>query len=152
MTRRTLHRLLAPAVALAAALLAQAAAAVEYRSLAAPAILYDSPSERARRVAIGLPGTPVELIVGLDRWVKVRDASGKISWVSRQLITERRTVMVNVPRLIVRAEASASAPVSFEAARDVVLELLEQPRFGWIKVRHEDGSAGFARAIEVWGL
>ena len=146
---------LARALALVAAALAWVPAqaqANEYRSIAAPAILFDAPSERAKKVAIILPGTPVEQIVVLDRWIKVRDASGAINWVDRRVVSEKRTVQVNVARLAVRSEASATAPVSFEAARSVVLELIEPPRFGWVKLRHPDGQSGFAKAVEVWGL
>lgn len=128
------------------------AGAAEFRSLAGPAILYDAPSERGKKAGIILPGTPVEIIVGLDRWLKVRDVTGNISWVERRLIEDKRTVLVSVPRIAARSEASSTAAVSFEANKDVVLELLEGPRFGWIKVRHADGLTGFVKAIEVWGL
>ena len=30
-------------------------------------------------------GTPVELIVSLDKWCKVRDSAGTISWIERKL-------------------------------------------------------------------
>ncbi|MCB1886913.1 MAG: hypothetical protein KDH20_04875 [Rhodocyclaceae bacterium] len=139
----------------AAALLAAIAlpvAAAEFKSAAAPAISYDSPSERGRKVSIIRPGTPLEVIVGLDQWLKVRDVTGAINWVERRLLADRRTVLVSVPRLVVRTEPANDAPARFEAVKDVVLELVEAPRFGWIQVRHPDGDAGYARAIEVWGL
>lgn len=141
-----------PAAFAAAMACAAPSGAAEFKSAAAPAISYDAPSERGRKVAIILPGTPLEVIVGLDQWLKVRDVTGAINWVERRLLAERRTVLVNVPTLVVRVEASSTAPASFEAVKDVVLELVEPPRFGWIKVRHADGGTGFARAIEVWGL
>lgn len=146
MRRRTLS-------AFAAALVASSTVgAAEFKSLIAPAISYDSPSVQGRKLAIILAGTPVEVIVGLDRWLKVRDVTGAINWVERRLLSDRRTVLVNVDRLVVRSEASTAATPNFEAERNVVLELLEGPRFGWIKVRHQDGDAGYARAVEVWGL
>ncbi|MCB1909497.1 MAG: hypothetical protein KDH15_19215 [Rhodocyclaceae bacterium] len=141
-------------VALLAAVLAMSpvAGAAEFKSALAAAISYDSPSAQGRKLAIILAGTPVEVIVGLDRWMKVRDVTGSINWVERRLLSDRRTVLVNVDRLVVRSEASTAAPPSFEAERNVVLELIEGPRFGWIKVRHQDGDTGYARAVEVWGL
>ena len=139
--------------AFAAALVASSTVgAAEFKSLIAPAISYDSPSVQGRKLAIIQAGTPVEVIVGLDRWLKVRDVTGAINWVERRLLSDRRTVLVNVDRLVVRSEASTAAAPNFEAERNVVLELLEGPRFGWIKVRHQDGDAGYARAVEVWGL
>lgn len=129
-----------------------AALAAEFKSIAAPAIAYDAPSEQGRKVSILLAGTPVEIVVGLDRWVKVRDLSGAITWVQRQQIADKRTVLVNVDLITAHQEASASSPAAFRAARGVVLDLLEPPRFGWIKVRHADGDTGYARAVEVLGL
>lgn len=151
MTRRPLRAPLLWA-ALAAALFAPSALAADFRSLASAAIGYDAPSDRARRVSIILAGTPVEVVVGLDQWIKVRDITGAITWVERQRVSDRRTVLVNVPRIAIRTEASGTAPVAFEADKDVVLELIEPPRFGWIKVKHADGPTGFAKAVEVWGL
>jgi len=133
-------------------LAAAPAGAAEFKSTLAPAVTYDSPSERGRKVSIVLPGTPVEVIVGLDQWLKVRDVTGSINWIERSLLSDKRTVLVNVDTLSVRTDASATAPLSFQANRNVVLELVEGPRFGWIKVRHQDGDTGYARAVEVWGL
>ena len=67
---------------------------------------------------------------------------GSINWIERRLLSDKRTVLVNVDTLSVRSEASAAAPLSFQANRSVVLELVEGPRFGWIKVRHQDGDTG----------
>jgi len=138
--------------ALALALVTTGVAAAEFKSAAAPLISYDSPSERGRKVSIIRPGTPLEVIVGLDQWLKVRDVTGAINWVERRLLADRRTVLVNVAKLTVRSEPATAAPTRFEAIKDVVLELVEPPRFGWIQVRHPDGETGFARAVEVWGL
>ncbi len=145
----TLRNRFAAALLLAAVVPATAA---EFKSAAVPAISYDAPSESGRKVAIVRPGTPLEVIVGLDKWLKVRDVSGAINWIERQYLADRRTVLVSVPRLVVRTDPAKDAPTRFEAVKDVVLELVEAPRFGWIKVRHPDGDTGYARAVEVWGL
>jgi hypothetical protein len=34
----------------------------------------------------------------------------------------------------------------------VVLEVVEAPADGWVKVRHRDGQTGFARLSHVWGV
>jgi flagellar basal body rod protein FlgF len=41
--------------------------------------------------------------------------------------------------------------VVFEAARDVLLELLGVASGGWLRVRHRDGQAGYVRVAQVWG-
>ncbi|NMG33574.1 hypothetical protein GRF61_03820 [Azoarcus sp. TTM-91] len=128
------------------------AQAIEFRSVAAPAILYDSPSNQGKRLFIVAPGTPVEVVVALDKWVKVRDPAGAINWIERGALSDKRTLMVTAPRTLVRQHASEEAPPAFEAVRDLVLELVEAPANGWVKVRHQDGASGYIRVGEVWGL
>lgn len=143
----------ASGLALCAGLLfAGHAAAIEYRSVASPAILYDSPSDKGKKLFIIAPGTPVELIVSLDKWVKVRDPGGAIAWMGRGALATQRTVLVTVPRIVVRRQPAETAPPVFEAVKDVVLELVEPPVNGWIRVRHADGASGHVRVSEVWGL
>lgn len=139
-------------LAVAVALCAQAAQAIEYRSVAEPAILYDTPSERGNKLHILRPGTPVEVVVSLDKWIKVRDAGGGLLWIERKALSDKRTVIVTAARAQVRQQASATAAVAFEAARDLVLEVQGAAADGWLRVRHADGSAGYIRVTEVWGI
>lgn len=146
-------RLAGMALALAAGVsIASHSQAIEYRSVGEAAILYDAPSDKGKKLFIIAPGTPVEVIVSVDKWVKVRDPAGAITWIARSALTPRRTVLVTVPRIVVRRQASESAAAAFEAIKDVVLELLEPPANGWVKVRHADGASGHVRISEVWGL
>lgn len=146
-------RLAGIGLALAAGLMiAGHSQAIEYRSVAESAILYDSPSDKGKKLFIVAPGTPVEVIVSLDKWIKVRDPAGAITWIGRSALANRRTVLVTVPRVVVRRQPSESAVPAFEAVKDVVLELVETPANGWIKVRHADGASGHVRISEVWGL
>lgn len=126
--------------------------AVEYRSVAEPAILYDAPSQKGGRLFVIKRLTPVELVVNLDGWAKVRDASGGLAWIERRLLSERRTLQVVADRAQIRRAAEDGAPVVFEAERGVALELLEPGPTGWVQVRHADGVAGFLRVTQVWGL
>ena len=139
-------------IAVLALLLNASAFAMDYKSVAAPAVLYDGPSDKARPVYILARGTPVELVVAVEKWAKVRDQSGELMWVERRLLSDKRTVMVTAQAAQVRAEASESAAVVFEAGKDVVLEWLEPGPPGWVKVRHADGQSGFARINQVWGV
>lgn len=147
---RTLLRRIALAAALA--LPAAAVHAIEYRSVAEPAILYDSPSDKGKRLFIVATGTPLEVVVSLDKWAKVRDAGGSINWIERRALSEKRTVMVTSARAAVRQRPAADAPVAFESAKDVVLEVTGNANEGWLPVRHKDGTSGFVRVTEVWGL
>lgn len=138
--------------ALALAVVSTASLAIDFRSVASPSILYDTPSDKGRKVAILLAGTPVETVVSLDKWVKVRDPAGSLSWIERRALVDKRTVLVSVPQATVRKTSSDAAPAVFTSVKDAVLELAEPPALGWIKVRHADGASGYLRVNEVWGL
>lgn len=143
-----------PAFALLASLAAAAlpAAGAEFRSLAdRAAILYDAPSTRADRLFIATRQYPFEVLVRLDNWTKVRDANGEVAWIENKALGGRHTVLVTVPLADVRAAASAQSPLVFEAYKHVLLEVVEAPAEGWVKVRHRDGQQGFVRVTHVWG-
>lgn len=133
--------------------LATPARALEYLSVAeAGTVMYDAPSQKAKPLFIVLRGTPVEVVVRLEGWVKVRDAAGDLAWIEKKNLGEQRMLIVTASRAEVRAQAEAAAPLVFEAAKDVLLELVESGPPGWAKVRHADGQTGFVRANQVWGL
>lgn len=150
--RRKLLPSLATTLLAFSGLTAGAAQAIEFRSLTEAAIVYDAPSTEGRRLFILRPGTPVEIVVTLDQWIKVREPSGSLSWVERRVLAKRRTLLVTAERAAIRREARDDAPLSFEAARNVVVELIEAPTLGWARVRHADGLEGYIRASDVWGL
>jgi SH3-like domain-containing protein len=134
------------------ALAAQGALGAEYRALGErPAILYDAPSLKADRLFVAARNYPFEVLVKLDQWTKVRDANGEVAWVENRAFGERRMVLVNVPLADVRAAANLQSPLVFEAYRQVLLEALDAPADGWLKVRHRDGQQGFIRVTHLWG-
>ena len=140
----------------AAALLVAAsgvAAAVEYRALGdRPAVLYDAPSSRADRLFVASRHYPFEVLVKLDQWTKVRDANGEVAWVENKALGDQAMVLVTVPLADVRAAPNSQSALVFEAYKNVLLELVEAPVEGWLKVRHRDGQLGFIRAAHVWGV
>jgi SH3-like domain-containing protein len=136
----------------AAALTATTAGSAEFRSVAErAAVLYDAPSARADRLFVASRSYPFEVLVRLDQWTKVRDANGEVAWIENRDLGERRTVMVTVPLADVRAAPNAQAPLVFEAYKQVLLDVLEPPANGWIRVRHAGGQEGYVRAEHVWG-
>ena len=126
--------------------------ALEFRSIApAKAILYDAPSLEADKLFILGQAYPVEIIVNLNNWLKVRDASGGLSWVESKSLSNKRTVLALVKTEIKLAEDPTSALVA-TVEKDVVLELLERRQNGWLKVKHRDGITGFVPVASVWGV
>jgi len=128
------------------------AQALEYRSIAAPkAILFDAPSAEATKIYILNQGYPVEVIVNLGAWIKVRDQLGSLSWVEGKNLNSKRTVLVTTKTDIKSAEDSTSALVA-TVEKDVVLEMLSPTiKNGWVKVKHRDGITGYIQSSAVWG-
>lgn len=139
-------------LAFALALAASGAQAMQFNSVAEPALLYETPSAQGRKLFIINAGTPVEVVVELDQWVKVRDPSGSLNWIERRALSKQRTVMITVDKAVARQSPEATAGISFEAVRDVVLDYVGPASNGWIQVRHRDGTVGYLRVTEVWGL
>lgn len=145
-------RLLLIAVVLASALGAGVAAAAEFRSAGDTAvILYDAPSVKARKIYIVNQGYPLEVIVQVEGWVKVRDAAGTLAWAESKSLNTTRTVLVRAAAVTVRQKPADDAPSVAEVRRDVLLNVLEPAAGGWIQVRHRDGATGYVRAADVWG-
>jgi len=131
---------------------AGAGAAADFRSVAEnAAVLYDAPSAKAKKLYVVSHGYPVEVLVMVEGWSKVRDAAGEMTWIQSKQLSDARTVMVRTPLAQVREAADDNAPVAFQAQQNVLLELLEVASGGWLRVRHRDGQSGYVRVAQVWG-
>jgi len=127
--------------------------AAEFRAAVDDAVvLYDGPSAQTKKLFIVSRGYPLEVIVTVQGWVKVRDASGAFSWVeAAKVSSKQRTVMVKIPLAQVRQAADEKSPVVFQAQQNVVMELTEVAG-SWLRVRHRDGATGYIRMTQVWGV
>lgn len=128
--------------------------ALEFRSVAVnKAVLYDAPSTEAKKLYLIGSGYPVEVIVNLGEWIKIRDHFGTLSWVQAKQLTNKHTALVIADKVeLKQAEEDASALLAtFE--KDVVVEVLSTTaKSGWVKVKHRDGLSGFVRSTALWGL
>ena len=143
----------------AAALLAVCAgvaAAGEFRSTSDVALLYDAPSLKSKALFALGRDYPLEVIVNVEGWLKVRDAGGTVAWIEKKSIGDKRTLMVRSAAAEVFAQPEVSSPLVFKAEQNVLLDLLDLSYAtstpGWAKVRHRDGQVGFVRIQQVWGL
>jgi SH3-like domain-containing protein len=140
-------------VTLAALLLPVMAWALDYRSISVPrAVFYDAPSAQAKKLYVAHQFYPVEVIVNLGDWIKVRDMRGEFAWVDAKQLDSKRTVIVKVPQAEAHEAADPSTRLVFRAEQDVALELIENGANGWVKVRHRDGLMGYIQINQVWGL
>ena len=133
-------------------LTAFSAGAAEFRSVQEnAAVLYDAPSRAATPLFVVQRNYPLEVIVNLDAWVKVRDHTGALTWIEKKSLGDKRMLLVTGLSAEARARPEDGAPAAFAAAQNVALELVEIAPNGWLRVRHADGASGFVRAAQVWG-
>jgi SH3-like domain-containing protein len=129
-----------------------ALATMEFFSIAdSAAIMYDAPSLKAGKVFVASRYLPVEAIVKVEGWVKVRDSGGGLAWVEEKALSSKRYVIVTATQVGAYQSADTGSGLIFEALQNVVMELLEPAMNGWIKVRHRDGQTGYVRTHQVWG-
>ena len=151
---------LSSALALAVILAAQTADAADYRTTSeAPAVLYDAPSAKAKPLFIYGRDVPLEVLVVVEGWTKIRDVGGAFGWIANKSLAEKRMLLVRVPVADVRANPDDAAPLTFRAEQNVLLDLAESAASagttatpGWVKVRHRDGQSGYVRVNQVFGL
>ena len=116
-----------------------------------PAIVYDAPSAKAQKTFILSRLHPVEVLVKLDKWVKVRDAENTVGWVESSALGATRTVQISVNSAEIRAMPNTNAVIVFDAWRSVVLDATGPAVNGWLPVRHRDGQTGYVSKSQVWG-
>jgi SH3-like domain-containing protein len=127
--------------------------AADFRSIGEnAAVLYDAPSARARKLYVVGRSYPVEVIVVVEGWIKIRDAGGALAWIESKALSERRTLMVKTPLADIRQAADDAAPLVFQAEHSVLLELVELTGNGWARVTHRDGQSGYVKLSQVWGV
>lgn len=137
-------------VALSTCYISQALA-LDYQSLARPAVMYDAPSTQAQPLYIINAGTPVEAVVSLENFTKVRDSEGTLAWVEKSALTDQRTVIVRVQRATIFSMPDEKSAVAFAAQKNVLLNWIEDGPPGWVHVHHRDGQSGYIRLTDVWG-
>lgn len=130
---------------------ALSASALDYVSVAVPTVLYDAPSLKAKKLSVAARYLPLEQVVSLDNWVKVRDSSAQLYWIEKRALSSKRFVMVNVAVAPVYQRPDVVAGVIFYAPQQLALEWLADAGDGWLQVRHLDGVEGYIRQLDVWG-
>jgi SH3-like domain-containing protein len=135
------------------AVLATPAGAADFRSIADnAAVLYDAPSAKSKKLYLLGRNYPVEVVVSVEGWTKIRDAGGELAWVENRNLSPHRSVMVKVALADVRQAADDKAPLVFQAEQNVLLDLVELTGTGWARVTHRDGQSGYIKLNLVWGV
>ena len=132
-------------------------ALAEFRSVSVPkAILYDTPSAQGNKLFILSQGYPVEVVVVLADWVKVRDKQGALTWVEAKQLATQRTLLITT-NVEVKQTPEATGVLVGRIEKDVVVDFVEPAQKGWVKIKHRDGLnredlTGFIQTSAVWGL
>ena len=126
----------------------------EFRSVAsAKTILYEAPSATTKRVYLVGEGYPLEIIVNLGDWLKVRDPYGTLSWAESKNLQSKRTVIVKVDKANIYKDPESKSALVATIEKDVVIELSDPLLAnGWIKVRYQQDLDGYIQTSQVWGI
>ncbi len=153
---RVMHRRLSFVLAVSALASITGVAHAEFRQTSADAtIAFEGPSAKATRQYLYSRGTPVEVVVQIEGWLKVRDAQGALAWVEKKALTDRTNVQIKTPTADALAAPDAASPIVFRAENGVLLTLVTpQPSNtgAWAQVRLRDGQVGFVRVDALFGL
>ncbi|MGL4230298.1 MAG: SH3 domain-containing protein [Casimicrobium sp.] len=114
---------------------------------------FEGPSTRATKQFIYSRGTPLEVLVTIEGWYKVRDAQGGLVWVERRTLGERSNVQVKSAAAADAFTASDElSPLAFRVEPGVLLTLVAPPTSGFAQVRTRDGQIGYMRLDTLFGL
>ena len=151
---RRVRRWVAP-VAITFGVMAVAAHADVRQTSADATIAFEGPSAKASKQYLYSRGTPLEVVVQIEGWLKVRDALGALAWVEKKALTDRTNVQIKSPTADALASPDAASSIVFRAENGVLLMLVtpQPPNAGaWAQVRHRDGQVGFVRMDALFGL
>jgi SH3-like domain-containing protein len=152
-----MRRIFAPTGVALAALFTLAAPLVSAedfkQTIDAATVAFEGPSTRATKQFIYSRGTPLEVLVTIEGWHKVRDAQGGLVWVERRALGERTQVQVKSAAAVdAHASADEVSPVVFRAEPGVLLTLVAPPTNAYAQVRTRDGQIGFLRIDSLFGI
>ena len=119
-------------------------------------VAYEGPSVRSTKLFLYSRGTPLELLVTIEGWYKVRDAQDALVWVEKRALSDRSNVVVkSLGPVDVMTAPDANSRVAFRVDSGVLLSLVSPPTAAtgaFVQVRHRDGQTGFVRIDALFGV
>ncbi len=118
------------------------------------AFLHEAPSDSTKKSFIVTKGYPLEVIVSLKEWKKVKDHEGLINWIKTSDLSSKRTVLNLKGDNSIYLEPSSASPILAKVNENVTLELLDAKKIDdWVKVYSKVGDIeGFIKATDLWGI
>ena len=118
------------------------------------AFLHEAPSDSTKKSFIVTRGYPLEVIVSLKEWKKVKDHEGLINWIKTSDLSSKRSVLNLKGDNPIYLEPSSVSPILAKVNENVTLELLDEKKIDdWVKVYSKVGDIeGFIKATDLWGI
>ena len=118
------------------------------------AFLHEAPSDSTKKSFIVTRGYPLEVIVSLKEWKKVKDHEGLINWIKTSDLSSKRSVLNLKGDNPIYLEPSSASPILAKVNENVTLELLDAKKIDdWVKVYSKVGDIeGFIKASDLWGI
>ena len=118
------------------------------------ALLYEGPSASTKKLYIVTEGYPLEIMVNLKDWKKVKDHTGNSSWIQSNFVDKNRTVMTIKGNVNLYHKASLQSSKLGQISEFVILNLNSTlVTDGWVNVQSQlEGLTGYVRIDKVWGL
>jgi len=118
------------------------------------AFLHEAPSDSTKKSFIVTRGYPLEVIVSLKEWKKVKDHEGLINWIKTSDLSSKRSVLNLKGDNPIYLEPSSASPILAKVNENVTLELLDAKKIDdWVKVYSKVADIeGFIKATDLWGI
>ncbi|MDF1578339.1 MAG: SH3 domain-containing protein [Desulfurivibrionaceae bacterium] len=95
-------------------------------------------------------GFPLKILGRKGDWVKVEDFEGDSGWIYGKLVAKNPHLIVKKKRINVRSGPGRNYRLVGKANYGVVFQTIEHSK-GWVKVKHENGLAGWVKRDLLWG-
>ncbi len=94
---------------------------------------------------------PMKVISEYDNWNEVRDYQGQTGWVSQNLLTKKRTLMVRIsePSVNMYNKSSAKSKIIFKLENNVIGDYLGCSN-NWCQIKI-NGKKGWVEKSHLWG-
>ena len=118
------------------------------------AFLHEAPSDSTKKSYIVTRGYPLEGVVSLKEWKKVKDHEGLINWIKTSDLSSKRTVLNLKSENSIYLEPSSASPILEKVNENVTLELLDTKKIDdWVRVYSKVADIeGFIKATDLWGI
>lgn len=93
---------------------------------------------------------PVEIIEEFGHWRKIRDHQASEGWIHKNLLSGRRTAMIQNSMQLLHTQADSSAPVVMKAEKSVISNIIACNSH-WCLLSL-GGHEGWAQKVHLWGI